>query len=104
MKTTCPFGHDCEIQTKDTHEVCAWLVEQTETNTQTGETRTTKSCAMALLPGLLIENARVSRGTSAAVESFRNESVKSQGVFNQILSRAAGLSLPNKKDFPQPRS
>lgn len=40
---------------------------------------------MNWLPVLLVENARVSRGTSAAVESFRNEMVDANKKVLQCL-------------------
>jgi hypothetical protein len=42
-------------------------------------------CAMAWLPTLLIENASQSRSTSSAVESFRNEMVKSNDLSRELL-------------------
>jgi hypothetical protein len=41
-------------------------------NPQTEEIIDEWRCAIALLPMLLIENSQMSRQTSAAVESFRN--------------------------------
>lgn len=48
-----------------------------------------RGCAMNWLPVLLVENSRVSRGTSAAVESFRNEMVKASEISHQVLLAAA---------------
>jgi hypothetical protein len=50
---------------------------------------------MAWMPMLLIENSQQQRGTGAAVESFRNEMVKSNESAQQILQAALlGSSKP----------
>lgn len=70
---TCPLGSRCEeIKDNKIHR-CAWFTKLAGTNPQTGEEVDEHGCAMTWLPVLLVENARVSRGTSAAIESFRNE-------------------------------
>ena len=46
-------------------------------------------CAISWLPMLLIENSGQQRQTGAAVESFRNEMVKSNEVNTQLLLAAA---------------
>jgi hypothetical protein len=50
-------------------------------------------CAMSWMPILLIENAQMSRQTGAAVESFRNEMVKTNEASQQILVAAANKSI-----------
>lgn len=72
---TCPLGHKCEEAREGAVHRCAWFVKLRGQNPQTGEELDEYGCAMTWLPVLLVENARVSRGTSAAVESFRNEMV-----------------------------
>lgn len=42
-------------------------------------------CSIAWMPILLIENSQMQRQTGAAVESFRNEMVKSNEVGQQVL-------------------
>ena len=54
-------------------------------NKNTGEDVDEWGCAVAWLPMLLVENASQSRQTGAAVESFRNEMVKSSEVGQQVL-------------------
>jgi hypothetical protein len=46
---------------------------------------------MAWMPMLMIENSQQQRGTSAAVESFRNEMVKNNEVGQRVLLAAAGI-------------
>lgn len=89
---SCPLGHKCqEIRDNKVHR-CVWLVKIAGQNPQTGEVADEEGCAMVWLPILLVENARVTRGTSAAVESFRNEMV----VANQMLLTASD-GLPRLK-------
>ena len=73
---TCPLGSKCEeIKDGEIHR-CAWLIKLQGKNPTTNEDHDEQGCSMTWLPVLLVENARVSRGTSSAVESFRNEMVK----------------------------
>ena len=46
-------------------------------NPNTGEEVDDWSCAVTWLPSLMIENSQQQRQTGAAIESFRNETVKS---------------------------
>jgi hypothetical protein len=48
-------------------------------------------CAISWLPMLLIENSGQQRQTGAAVESFRNEMVKSNEQSQQLLLATAGI-------------
>lgn len=49
---------------------------------------------MAFLPWLMIENAKESRQTGAAVESFRNEMVRASGVHSIIQQIANQAEAP----------
>jgi len=70
---------------------CAWFMQIRGTNPNTGEPVDEWGCSMAWLPMLMIENSQQQRGTSAAVESFRNEMVKSNEVGQRVLLAAAGV-------------
>lgn len=85
---TCPLGSKCEEIKDDTIHRCAWFITLAGQNPQTGESMDEKGCAMSWLPILLVENSRVSRGTSAAVESFRNEMVKSNEKTTELMIAA----------------
>lgn len=84
--TFCPFikkdcvGLQCTLYTK---------VQGTDTNT--GKEVEDWACAIAWLPMLLIENSGQQRQTGAAVESFRNEMVKSNEQAQALLLTTAGL-------------
>lgn len=57
-------------------------------NPNTGEDMNKYACSDSLLPILLIENAQQSRQTGAAVESFRNETVKGTREAQQFMAAA----------------
>ena len=74
----CPLiGEEC-MKLK-----CEWFTQVRGTNPQTGEDVDEWGCAVTWLPMLLIENSQQQRQTGAAVESFRNETVKR--MVNTIL-------------------
>jgi hypothetical protein len=68
---------------------CAWFIQVRGMNPNTGQEVDEWACSMAWLPTLLIENSQQQRQTGAAVESFRNEMVKSNEVNQQVLIAAA---------------
>lgn len=70
---------------------CAWFMKITGHNPNTGETIDDWGCAVVWNPMLLIENSQMQRQTGAAVESFRNEMVKSNEVGQRVLLAAAGV-------------
>ena len=82
-------GHYCPLLKKDCIEnKCEWFCQVRGFNPNTGEPLDQWQCAINLLPFLLIENSQQQRSTSAAVESFREETVKQGGTLNQILAQA----------------
>jgi hypothetical protein len=70
---------------------CAWFMQIRGTNPNSGEPVDEWGCSMAWLPMLMIENSQQQRGTSAAVESFRNEMVKNNEVGQRVLLAATGI-------------
>jgi hypothetical protein len=70
---------------------CAWFMKIRGHNPNTGEEIDDYGCSMAWLPVLMIENSQQQRSTGAAVESFRNEMVKSNEVGQRVLLAAAGV-------------
>lgn len=89
MKHTnsCPFGHECQRTLPDnTLDTCRLYVEIEGQNPQNGEIEKKGNCALAWTPILLLEQARVARGTTAAVESFRNEVTDANARTAALLS------------------
>jgi len=82
---SCPLGHKCEEIKGDRISRCAWFTKLAGQNPTTGEQIDEQGCAMSWLPILLVENAKTNRGTSAAVESFRNEMVKANMALPLML-------------------
>lgn len=76
---------------------CAWFLKIQGANPNTGEQVDEWGCSMAWLPILTIENSQQQRQTGAAVESFRNEMVKSNEQSQQLLLATAQVANPNLK-------
>ena len=74
IKDNCPLNNFEPCKKLD----CAWFIQMTGTNPQTGEQVDEWGCSVSLLPMLMIENARESSQTGAAIESFRNVMVEQQ--------------------------
>ena len=68
---------------------CRFWVHVQGVNPQTGETFNNGDCAMAWMPVLLLDNSKINRETSAAIESMRNESVTTGSQLTQALLIAA---------------
>jgi hypothetical protein len=65
---------------------CAWFTKVTGHDTNTGAQVDEYQCAVAWLPLLLIENSSQQRQTGAAVESFRNEMVRTNVATLQLIA------------------
>lgn len=79
---TCPLGSKCEeIKDNKIHR-CAWYTQLAGKDPLTGNDVDKWGCAMAWTPILMVENSMQQRNTKAAIESFRNEMVRSS--LNQL--------------------
>ena len=87
----CPLiGKDCiGLQ-------CSWFTQVRGVNPQTGEEVDDWSCAVTWLPTLMIENSQQQRHTSSAIESFRNETVKSTMKAQEIYQRELELKAQER--------
>ena len=93
IEFTCPLGSECEeIRDKKIYR-CMWYTKVSGEDPNTGEVHDDWSCAISWMPTLQIEMANTNRQTGASVESFRNETVKGQSQFNQLIAQAQGLNL-----------
>ena len=72
---------------------CRFWVTVQGLHPQTGEVTNHKDCSFAWMPVLMIENSQQQRQTGAAIESFRNEMVKSNEVNTQVLIATANKNL-----------
>ena len=66
-------------------------------NPNTGEEVDEYGCSMAWMPMLMIENSQQQRSTGAAVESFRNEMVKSTETSQHVLMATLQHANPATK-------
>lgn len=83
-------GAFCPLIKKDCVGIqCSWFTQLRGTNPQTGQEVDEWGCAVTWLPMLLVENSQMQRHTGAAVESFRNEMVRSNRISQEILCAAA---------------
>jgi len=87
----CPLGNECEKAVDGVLEVCSWYVCMKGTD-QTEEIVDDCKCSMAWMPILQVAVAGTNRGQTGALESFRNEMVRGQEEFNQLV----GLGLDQK--------
>lgn len=97
---TCPLGSECEeIKDNKLHR-CMWYTKVVGIDPNTGDKVDDWQCAIAWMPTLQIETSQTQRGVSGALESFRNETVKGQKEFNQLMSsgQAIALGLKGKQD------
>lgn len=86
-KDNCPLDNFNPCRQLD----CAWFIKIQGKNPQDGKDIEDWGCSMAWLPIMMIENSQMQRQTGAAVESFRNEMVKSNEVGQRVLLAAAGV-------------
>jgi len=86
-KNNCPLNKFEPCKQLD----CAWFIEIHGTHPNTGEPLKDWGCAMAWMPVMMIENSRQQHSTASAVESFRNEMVKSNEASQRILLATAGI-------------
>lgn len=86
-KANCPLNNFEPCKQLD----CAWFIEVHGTHPNTGEPIKDWGCSMAMMPMMLLENARQQHSTAAAVESFRNEMVKSNEASQRVLLATAGI-------------
>lgn len=91
-------GTFCPLLKKECVELkCAWFTRIQGYDTNSGNQVDEWQCAVSLLPMLLVENSGQQRQTGAAVESFRNEMVKSNEVSHKILLAATSQPLLEKE-------
>ena len=91
VEISCPLGSTCEeikegANGKPVIARCAWYTCLSGKDPQSeSEIKEEWACALSWMPLLMVEVAQSNRGQTAALESFRNETVKGQAEFNQIM-------------------
>ena len=69
---------------------CNWWTHLRGKHPQSEQEIDEWACAIAFLPMLMIENAQMQRGTQSAVESFRNEMVRTNQSSLVLLAQQIG--------------
>ena len=87
QKTNCPLNKFEPCKQLD----CAWFMQIRGLHPNTGEEVDEWGCSVAWLPVLLINNAKEQHSTAVAVESFRNEMVKSNESSQKLLMASSKL-------------
>lgn len=87
IKSNCPLNNFEPCKQLE----CAWFTKVIGNHPQTGQHVEEFGCAVAWVPLLTIENSQQQRQTGAAIESFRNEMVKSNLASLQLISQQKGL-------------
>jgi hypothetical protein len=79
----CPL-----IKKKCIEHKCSWYIQVRGSNPNTGDPVDRWDCVVSWMPMLLIENSQQQRQTGAAVESFRNETVRANQENQQLYVQA----------------
>jgi hypothetical protein len=90
--STCPLGSTCERVANGVIERCAWYVKIEGTNPNTGEFMSESKCAMAWQPLLFIDVSGKLNENIAAVQSLRNETLKRQDIFLEVINGSKALT------------
>lgn len=87
-------GKYCPLIKKDCIGLqCSWFTQIRGVNPNTGEPVDEWGCAITWMPMLLIENSQQQRSTGSAVESFRNEVVKSNQENQQLYIQSINQGI-----------
>jgi hypothetical protein len=99
---TLKNGTFCPLIKKDCIGLtCAWYTRVQGVDVNTGNQVDSYECAISWLPMLLVENSGQQRQTGAAVESFRNEMVRSNEKSQEILIATSKISQIKNKEEPK---
>jgi hypothetical protein len=85
IEYTCPLGSTCEEVKDNKIYRCSWYTKMVGLDPNTGKEVDDWACAMSWMPMLQVEMSSTNRGQTAALESFRNETVKGQADFNGLV-------------------
>lgn len=86
VQNTCPFGSECETVSDGKLRRCKWYIPLKGKNPQGEETIERYDCVMVWNVIVGLEGNQFMRGTTVAVESFRNEVYANNNRYDQIVS------------------
>ena len=92
VEYTCPLGSECETVENKVIKRCAWYTKVAGLDPNTGKEVDDWACAMSWMPMLQVEMSSTNRGQTAALESFRNETVKGQEEFTGLVKKQMVLN------------
>ena len=94
-------GKYCPLIQKDCIGLqCSWFTEIRGVNPNTGQDVDEWGCAITWMPMLLIENSQQQRQTGAAVESFRNEVVRTNEENQKLWSSIISSTIQQEEIMP----
>jgi hypothetical protein len=98
MKISC--GNYCPLLKKKCIEhKCSWFTQIRGFNPNTGAEVDEWACAVAWMPLMAVEISQKENQTGAAVESFRNEMIKTQRQMHDMIAQSQDLFIQNQKLF-----
>lgn len=89
VKDNCPLNNFEPCKKLE----CTWFIQLRGQNPNTGQEIDKWGCSITFLPMLMVENSQQQRQTGAAVESFRNEMVKSNELNTKVMLEAAHMRM-----------
>lgn len=98
LETTfsCPLGSECETVEGKTVVRCAWYMKLSGVDRNTGKEIDDWGCSIAWLPTLMVDVGNQARSSTSAFESMRNETVKGQAQFLDLIAKARNDRLTEK--------
>jgi hypothetical protein len=97
IEHTCPLGSTCEEVKDGKIHRCAWYTKLVGKDPQSEKEIDNWGCAMSWMPTLMVEMSQTNRGQTGALESFRNETVKGQEIFNTLVQKRNNLLEGNEQ-------
>ena len=90
---SCPLGNECETAQDNKIIRCAWYTKMVGKDPTSNKEYEEWGCAIAWMPTMMVEMSQTNRGQTAALESFRNETVKGQEEFTNTIKLATSQKL-----------
>lgn len=84
IEITCPLGSKCEEIRDNKLYRCAWYTHIVGKDPQSEAQVDSWKCAIAFMPMLQVEMSQTNRGQTQAMNSFRDEMVKTTNQSNML--------------------
>ena len=83
----CPLGSTCEEVKDGVIKRCAWYTKMIGLDPNTGKEVDDWACSISWMPMLQVEMSSTNIGQTQALESLRDETVKGQAEFNEMVKK-----------------